>query len=65
MEVADATDHGRRRHDLIAVRCQPAQKIDILGVALDELVARVIVVRLGETAVLAEIVQPHDLVTCL
>ncbi len=38
---------------------------DVLGVALDEAVARMVVVRLGQPAVLAEVVEADDLVAGL
>ena len=44
VEVADPADHRRRRDDLVAVRGELAQERRVLGVALDEAVARVVVV---------------------
>src|SRR6478672_9618417 len=65
VEVADPTDHGRGGDDLVAVRCELAHEPGVLGVTLHEPVARVVVVRLGQPAVLAEVVEPDDVVTRL
>ena len=65
VEVADAADHRGRGHDLVAVRGELAQQRRVLGVALDEAVARVVVVALGEPPVLAEVVEADDLVAGL
>ena len=65
VEVADPADHRRRRNDLVAVGRQLGQQRHVLGVALDEAVARVVVVRLGQPAVLREVVEPDDVVARL
>ena len=62
VEVADAADHRRGRDDLVDIGRQLGHQRDVLGVALDEPVARMVVVRLGQAAVLAEVVEPDDLV---
>ena len=65
VEVADPADHRGRGDDLIDVGRQLRHQPDVLRVALDEPVARVVVVRLRDPAVLAEVVQTDDLVTRL
>ena len=50
VEVADAADHRGGRDDLVAVRRELAHERRVLRVALDEAVARVLVVRLREAA---------------
>ena len=65
VEVADPADHRRGRDDLVAVGGELVEERRVLGVALDEPVARVVVVRLGQPAVLAEVVEPDDLVAGL
>ena len=44
VEVADPADHRRRGDDLVAVRGELGDQRRVLGVALDEAVARVLVV---------------------
>ena len=44
------------------VRGELAQERGVLGVALDEPIARMVVVRLGQPAVLGEVVEADDLV---
>ena len=58
-------DHRGGRDDLVAVRGELVHERGVLGVALDEPVARVIVVGLGQAAVLAEVVEPDDFVAGL
>ena len=65
VEVADPADHRGGRDDLVAVGDELAHERGVLGVALDEPVARMVVVRLREPAVLAEVVEPDDLVAGL
>ena len=65
VEVADPADHRGGRDDLVAVRRELAHQLRVLGVALDEPVARMVVVRLGQPAVLAEVVEPDDVVAGL
>ena len=65
VEVADAADHRRGGHDLVAVGRQLGEQRDVLGVALDEPIARVLVVRLRQPAVLAEVVEPDDVMAGL
>ena len=65
VEVADPADHRRGRHDLVAVGGQLAHERNVLGIALHEAIARMVVVRLGQRAVLAEIVEADDLVAGL
>ena len=65
VEVADPADHRRGRHDLIAIRRQVGEQGDVLGVALDEAVAGVLVVRLRQPAVLREVVEADDVVARL
>src|SRR5262249_36194925 len=62
VEVADPADHRGRRNDLVDVCRQLGHQGDVLRVALDEPVARVDVVGLGQPAVLAEVVEPDHLV---
>jgi hypothetical protein len=61
VEVADAADHRRRRHDLIDVAGELPHQLGVLRVALDESVAGVSVVRLGQTTVLRKVVEADDL----
>ena len=52
VEVADAADHRRGRDDLVAVGDELAHEPDVLGIAFDEPVARMVVVatsRVGRT----------------
>ena len=65
VEVADPPDHRRGGDHLVAVRRQPGEQVDVLRIALDEAVAWVVVVRAGERAVLAEVVDPDDFVPVL
>ncbi len=65
VEVADPADHRGRRHDLVAAADQLPEEIHVLGVSLHQPVTRVVVVALADRAVLAEVVQPDDLVTGL
>ena len=65
VEVADPADHRGGGDDLVAVRRELGQERDVLGVALDEPVARMAVVGLREAAVLAEVVDADDLVARL
>ena len=44
VEVADPADHGRRGHDLVALPSQLLHESLVLRVALDEPVARMLVV---------------------
>src|SRR5207247_8917559 len=60
--VRDAGDQRRTRDAVVAVRGQLGQKLRILGVALDEPVARVVVERAAHPAVLAVVVDADDLV---
>ena len=50
VEVADPADHRRGRDDLVAVGREVGEQGDVLGVALHEAVARVLVVRLRRAA---------------
>ena len=65
VEVADAADHRRGSDDLVAVGGELAHERGVLGVALDEAVARMVVVGLRQAAVLAEVVEADDLVAGL
>ena len=66
VEVADPADHrGRRRRPGRQSAASSRQQRGVLGVALDEAVARVVVVRLGQPAVLREVVETDDLVAGL
>ena len=65
MEVADPADHRGGGDDLVAVGGELGDEAGVLGVALDEPVAGVAVVRLDQPAVLAEVVEPDDLVAGL
>src|SRR6185503_15176386 len=58
-------DHRRARDEVIAVRGQLLDELDVLAVALDELVLGMAVVRLLHAPVLAEVVDAHDLVAVL
>ena len=60
MEVADPADHRGGGDDLVAVGGQFGQQRHVLGVALDEPIARVVVVRLREPPVFREVVEPDD-----
>ena len=62
VEVADAANHRSGRHDLIAVGGKLREERHVLGVALNEPVARVVVIRLGQAPVLAEVVHADDVV---
>src|SRR5438876_1791319 len=63
VEIADSADHRRGSDHLVDVRGELLHQLDILRVALDEAVSRMVVVRLRQSAVLAEIVESHDVVT--
>ena len=65
MEVADATDHRGSGNDLVAVGGELGDEAGVLCVALDEPVSRMAVVRLDQPAVLAEVVEPDDLMAGL
>jgi hypothetical protein len=65
VEIADPADHRRRGDDLVAIRRQFTEELGVLGVALDEPVARVVVVGLRQPAVLREVVDADDLVAGL
>ena len=62
VEVADAADHGRRRHEVIAAFQQLVQQLFVFRIALDEAVVGMFVVALLYPAVLAEVVQADDVV---
>ena len=62
VEVADAADHRGRGHHLIRIGSELGHERAVLGIALDESIPRVVVVALGHPPVLAEVVEPHDLV---
>ncbi len=62
VEVGDAADHRRARDQLIAVRGQLGQQLRVFRVALDELVAGVVVEAALDRAVFAEVVNADDLV---
>jgi hypothetical protein len=62
VEVADPADHRGRSDDLVAVRGELCDERRILRIALHEPVARVLVVRLDQRAVLAEVIETDDLV---
>ena len=53
VEVADPADHRRGGDDLVAIGGELAHQRDVLCVALDEAIARMVVVGLREPAVLA------------
>ena len=61
VEVTDAPDHRRAGHDLVHVRGQTRQQRRVLGVALHERVAGMVVVGPAHGAVLAEVIQADDL----
>ena len=63
MEVADPADHRGRGDHLVAVARELGHQRDVLGVALDEAVAGMVVVGAPHRAVLAEVVDAHHLVT--
>ena len=65
VEVADPADHRGRGDDLVAVGGELRHQRGVLRVALDEAIARVVVVRLRQAAVLAEVVEADDLVARL
>src|SRR5436305_11339372 len=62
VEVADSANHRRGRDDLVGIRCELGHELDVLDVALDEPIPRVVVVRLRQRAVLTEVVDANDLV---
>ena len=63
MEVADAADHGRAGDHLIALHGLGRQQFSILAVAVHKLVFRMVIVRLGDRAVLGEIIDANDVMT--
>ena len=65
VEVADPADHRGRSDNLVAVGRQLAHQPLVLRVALDEPVSEVVVEASRSRAVLAEVVDPYHLVTCL
>ena len=62
VEVGDSPDHRRPRDHLGAVRGKLGEERRILGVALDQSVARVVVERPPDRTVLTEVVDSDDLV---
>src|ERR1700680_1834604 len=65
MEIGDASDHCRPRHQLIAIDCQVGQELDVLVVSLDEPVSGVGVIAALDRSVLAVVVDPDHLVAGL
>jgi hypothetical protein len=62
MEITDAADAGGPGDELVRVAQQFPQRADVLGVAPDQAVARVLLGRLADVAVLGEIIQADDFV---
>ena len=62
MEIGDASDHRGARDQLVAVRGELGQKFGVLGVSLDEVVARVAVEAALDRPVLAEVVDADNFV---
>ena len=62
MEVRDAADHGCPRDHVVAVHGQLRQQLRVLGIALDQPEARIVVMAAAHRAVLAEVVHADDLV---
>ena len=65
MEVRDAADHGRARDDVIALRRQLCEQLDVLGVTLDQPVARIGVKAALDRPVLAVVVDADHVVARL
>jgi hypothetical protein len=57
VEVGDPADHRRAGDEVVAVGQQAGEQVDVTGVALDQRVVGVVVVGLGELAVLGEVVD--------
>src|SRR4029078_7102328 len=64
-ELAPPPHPRRGGAALVAVAGEPLDELGVLDVALDEPVARVVVVRLREAAVLAEVVDADNVVARL
>ena len=62
VEVGDAADQRRAGDEVVAVAEQLGHQLGVAGVALDEVVVRVVVVGLRDRPVLREVVEPDDLV---
>ena len=60
VEIGDAADHRGARDQLVAVRGELGQKLRVLGVALDEVVARVAIEAALDRPVLAEVVDADN-----
>src|SRR6202044_3466246 len=59
VEVGDPADHRGAGDEVVTVGQQPGHQVDVARIALDELVVRVVVVGLGDLAVLGEVVDTH------
>ncbi len=62
MEVGDAADERGAGDEVVAVHEELGHELDVATVALDQRVARVVVERLLDRAVLREVVDPHHAV---
>jgi hypothetical protein len=62
VEVGDAADHRRARHDVVAIRREPGQEGRVFRVAFDQVVPRLAVERPLDGSVLAVVVHADDLV---
>src|SRR5207237_9365493 len=65
MEVRDSADHGSARDDVIALGRQLCEQLDVLGVTLDQPVARIGVEAALDRPVLAEVVDADHVVARL
>src|ERR1700693_2258211 len=65
VEKRDSPNHRRRRDEMIAVFQEVLEQRDTFGVALHERIQGVFVVRFVDRAILAEIVEPNDLIARL
>src|SRR6266550_677570 len=62
VEIRDAADHRGPGDDMVAVHRELGQEPGVLGVAVDQAVARIVVKRPRDRAVLAEVVDADHLV---
>ena len=65
MKVTDSTDHGCPGQDLVAFESELGQKRDVLGVTLDQPVARIGVKAALDRPVLAVVVDADHVVARL
>src|SRR3981189_1758487 len=60
MKVRDAADLGGKRHRMVAVGDQASQQLDILRIALREMIVGMAVIALGDRTVFAEVIEAGD-----